>query len=201
VAECNEVHRVTLLSSGKDSGGNAKVTAKIQFKSVGSGQAPTSTPTKLSTLLFDHAGTDLKRTGEEAGIGLIEGLTGKLCLSTGLKGRLSSNTASAFLTLKAKMRFVSKKALEDAYEKLKSGKVCEATGDHRKQLVKLYVDAAAMAGSPDSIAFVADLIKSGQVSKNSQKKFRLFTSVIRRFFFQTLISTQVRLTSMLPFSN
>ena len=179
MAECKEGHRVTLLSSGKDAGGNAKVTAKIQLKSTGAGTAPPSPPSQLSTILFDHDGTDLKKAGDDAGF--IEGLTGKLCLSiTGNNGRLSSETASTFLTLKSKMRFVSKKVLEDAYTKLRSGKICDAKDARLNKLVTLYVEAAAMASSTDSIAFVADLVKSGAVSKKSQKKFRLFTAFANR---------------------
>lgn len=173
--------RIALLfSPGKDAGGQAEVASNLKLRSVTSRTSVPSFTPKLSSIFFDHDGTDLKTTGDETASGFIEGITAKLCSSTGPNGRLSSSTAPVFLTLKSKIRFASKEVLADVYNKLKSGKICDAKDAHLENLVTLFVEAAAMAGSTDSVSFFADLVKSGDVSAQSEEKFRLFTTFANR---------------------
>jgi len=160
-AYCEETHKVTLLSSDDGTGGaKATVSAKLEFVSTGSGSVD-SGANKLSTIVFDHTPNHADESAEVAEQAKI--LCGQI-----EDGRLSTDTASTLLTLRHKLSHASEQTLKDTYASLIQ--TCTETKAHQ-----LFIDAASLAGSSESISFVANLVKEGKLSPHSQRLFRLYS--------------------------
>ena len=167
---CSETHRATVLNNG-DSGAVARATSSLTLVNTQDGisTAQSSTATHSCTIHFQHA-TGTTQKADKAAL-TSQDLVNKLCTQIE-NGVLSEETAGTFLRLRTELKSVAEADLQKMYENLLKGEPCK-----KDPVLNLFTNAVAMAGSSDSISFLAKLIKSkANVCEKTQRLFRLYTA-------------------------
>lgn len=168
---CVEHHRVEGLSTSK-TGVHTQIKASLNLNSKVDGiQKGARVATKRSSVVFDHSEiqeVQRQKTSATRAISLLN----KLC-SEIESGTVSSKVPGLFMQLKGSLRSSRKDDLKEVYEQITSGKMCSKAST---QLGKLFLDAAASAGTDGPIAFVAEVIANDQGEPRTREVFKMYAT-------------------------
>jgi hypothetical protein len=172
---CVEHHQVEGLSTS-NSGVHTQIKSSLNLGSTVDGvQKGARAATKRSSVVFDH--TEIQEVHrQKTSATRVVALLNKLCYEIE-SGTVSSKVPGLFIQLKTSLKPSRKDDLKEVYDQITSGKMCSKA---TSQLSKLFLDAAASAGTDGPIAFVSEVIANNQGESRTQEVFKIYTTFAPR---------------------
>ncbi|CAL8089591.1 unnamed protein product [Orchesella dallaii] len=166
--ECNEGHALDVIQS---TGVRTDIKSSLTLTNVQSSLVKGHDTNSRSCLLYNFAEHDDSQRQKASASNAVD-LLNRVCKEIE-SGTVSLKVPGLFLQLRKAVKYARKDDLKLIYQQITSGKLCQnAVG----RLGKLYLDANGMSAGDGPIAFLSEVLASGDVEESTKDIFLAYTA-------------------------